>query len=103
MKIFSDTKDPAEKIVLTFDFTLALATGESVTAVPTPSVAVRSGSDGAPAAMLAGTATIDATGKMVLVPVQGGFDMTDYLIKVLATTSNPLKAPALVGLLSVRS
>lgn len=103
MKTFSDTKIPGEKVVLTFDFTAALPAGVTLTGAGTPVVSVRTGNDSAPSGMLNGAAAIDATSKMVLVPVQAGIDMTDYLFTVIPPTTNPQFSPGLVGQLSVRA
>lgn len=103
MKNFSDTKLPGEKVVLTFDFTNALNAGETLNGSATVSVSVRTGNDTNPAAILNGAPSADQTGKLLLVPVQGGNDSTDYLITVIAQTSNSFKAPGISGLLSVRA
>jgi hypothetical protein len=103
---FPNPKDPLAKVLLTFDFTNTLATGETLTSVISVTVTTRSGSDSSPNAILNGangTASIDATGKLVYVGVQGGIDGCDYAIKVLAQSSNPLKAPVIDGVLSVRT
>lgn len=100
---FSSPKGPLEKVVLTFDFSQRLAGGATITSASTPAVSVRTGQDASPQSLLNGAATVDSTGTLVLVPVQGGVDSADYLIEVTAQTSNPLEVLALTGLLSVRS
>lgn len=103
---FQYPKDPQAKAVLTFDFTPALAAGETITAVTSVTATTRSGSDSTPGALLNGTngtPSIDSTGKLVYVAVQGGTDGCDYAIKVLAQSSNPLKAPVIDGVLQVRT
>ena len=103
MKTFADAKLPGEKVILTFDFTSRLTTGESLTGVPAVGVTVRTGVDANPSTLLNGAPAIDVTGKLALVPVQSGVDATDYLITVLVPTSNPLKQPGMIGVLLVRS
>ena len=106
MIYFPSTKDPLAKALLTFDFTNTLATGETIASVTSATVTTRSGSDSSPGSILNGTngsASIDVTGKLVFIAVQGGTDGCDYAIKVLAQSSNPLKAPVIDGVLQVRT
>ena len=98
-----DTKDPSEKITLTFDFTSGLAVGETLSGTPTAMISVVLGTDPAPMAIMNGVASLDATSKMVFVPVQAGYADCDYLIKVVCVTSNATKVLALSSILSVRS
>jgi hypothetical protein len=98
-----DVKNPAEKIVLTFDMTLGLATGETLTGSPSVSVAVFSGTDGSPSAILNGSAALDSSGLLILVPVQAGLDQTDYYLTVSCATTNALKLLALSAILPVRA
>lgn len=103
---FQSPKDPLALVLLTFDFTGMLASSETITSVTSVTVSTRSGGDQSPSAILNGvngTPTIDTTGKLVYVAVQGGTDGCDYAIKVLAQSSNPLKAPVIDGVLQVRT
>ena len=97
-----DPIDPAEKIVVTFDFTDGLDTGETLTGTITANVSMALGSDATPASLLNGTPTFDATSKMVLVPVQGRTVDCDYDIKIVSGTSNAQKTLALIGRLPIR-
>ncbi|MDE2442406.1 MAG: hypothetical protein KGP14_15420, partial [Betaproteobacteria bacterium] len=103
MKTFADQKLPGEKVVLTFDFTSALNPTETLTGTAQVSVTVRSGNDTNPLGLLNGSASADQTGKLLLVPVQGGNDSTDYVITAIAQTTNAFKSPGLSGVLSVRA
>lgn len=99
-----DTKLPAEKVVLTFDFTPDLLAGETLTGSPTiVSVNVSLGADGNPTAIENGAPTLDTTSKKVLMPVQAGLDGCDYDITVSCATSNALKVLELLGTLPVRA
>ena len=98
-----ENKDPAEKVTLTFDFTLGLAAGEILTGTPTAIVTLAFGNDPQPAAILNGVPAIDPTTKMVFVPVQAGIADCDYLVRVVAATSNATKVLALSALLPVRT
>jgi len=98
-----DIKDPAESVVLTFDFALGLAVGETLLAVATVTCLVAFGTDATPAAVLTGSKSIDATNTKVLVGVTGGLDQTDYDIKVRVTTSTSGKILTLAGILPVRA
>ena len=94
MSNFTSPKDPAEKVVLTFDFTSELATGETLVA-PSISVSVSQGADISPSAMLNGSPTLDATSKMVLQPVQAGIANVDYVFKVSSATTNTTSVASL--------
>ena len=96
-----DDKDPAEKVVLTFDFSADLDVGETLSGAITVSVSVVRGADPSPAAILNGAAAFDATSKMVLQGVQAGLNDCEYRIKAVAPTTNPKKVLALSGVLPV--
>lgn len=98
-----DVKDPSEKQVLTFDFSLGLAQGETLTTPVTVSITVLNGTDPTPAAVLAGGNAFVPGNLQYSVPVQGGIDLTDYDIVVKAATTNPAKSLALGGILPVRA
>ena len=94
-------KHPDESVVVTFDFTPALTTGETISAIDMISVSIWAGTD--PSVSLAiGTAAVDSTGMMVQVPVSGGIDLTTYAVKVQVTTSNAQKVLSLTAHLPVR-
>jgi hypothetical protein len=95
-----DTKDPAEKVALVFDFSAGVADGtESITTV-TRTVTVAAGTDTSPSSILNGLASI--VGETVVQPVQAGVSGNDYQIKVVASTTNPNKVLALSAILPVR-
>jgi hypothetical protein len=91
--------DPTEAVVLTFDFTLGLAAGETLTGTPTVTVTVAFGTDPNAAAIVKGQAI---SGSTVLVQVSGCLDETDYHFRVVSTTSNSAKVLTCAGLLPVR-
>ena len=78
-------KDPAEKLVCTFDFSPELDAGETLDAATT-SVTLLAGSDGNPSALLDGAVQI--TGGAVLQSFSGGVDGATYLFRCLATLSS---------------
>lgn len=97
-----DAIDPAEAVVVTFDFTDALDTGETLTGAITTTVTTALGVDASPSAVLNGSATYGAGNKTVLVPVKGGLADHDYAIKVVVATTNAQKILALVAHLPIR-
>lgn len=100
---YFDTKSPEEKCVLTLDFSKDLAANETLTGIPTIQFSVWAGMDASPGSIANGTAAIDVTGVLVLIPVQGGNDVTDYRVKGVCATSNPQKVLMLEGILPVRA
>lgn len=96
-----DEKDPAEKIVLTFDFSGKLEADEALTGAIVVSVTLVHGIDANPGAILNGAAEYDATSKAVLQAVQAGVIGAEYRIKVVVPTTNPKKVLALAGVLPV--
>lgn len=98
---FAFDKIADEKLVLSFDFSNALATGEILTGVPTAVVSVVRGKDATPNDLLNGACQIDASTKVVLLPVKGGIKGTEYNIRVVAATSNLLKVLAIDAVLPV--
>lgn len=74
-----DNKDPAEKVVVTFDFT-ALAT--SVSAPTVTCEQVGGATDSSPSSMISGSPTID--GAQVLQLVVGGTANADYMLRCVA-------------------
>ncbi len=94
-------KDAAEKVVLAFDYSNELDTGETLTGSPTVSITAVFGADTHPDAVLNGASVLDAAAKMVLVPVQAGQAGVSYRIKVVAQTTNSAKVLAITGILPV--
>mgnify|MGYP000947894944 CR=1 FL=1 len=97
-----DPIDPAESVVLTFDFAPALETGETLAGAISTSVSMALGTDATPDRVLNGAAVFAAGNTSVLVPVKGGLVDRDYAIKVVVGTSNPAKVLALVAHLPIR-
>lgn len=85
---FSD-KDPIEDVILSFIYTKALATGETlVSIVGAVIVTVVGGADPNPNAILNGLPAINlTTPTSVQLPVTGGLVGVQYNIKVLCLTS----------------
>lgn len=97
-----DAIDPAEQVVVTFDFTDALDAGETLSGTIATSVITVLGIDVSPASILNGVAAYDITSKKVIQPVKAGLADHDYAIKVICATSNPQKVLALVAHLPIR-
>ena len=66
-----DPIDPAEAVVLTFDFAAALDSGETLSGTIAATVTTVLGTDATPSAVLNGVATLGAESKTVRVPVKG--------------------------------
>lgn len=98
-----DTKDPTEKVTLTFDFTNDLPSGVTLSGSPTVAVTLTRGVDPSPTNILNGAASLDGTSKMVIVPVQGGVDGCEYDVSVQCNTTNALLKFELDAVLPVRS
>lgn len=98
---FAFEKIASEKLVLPFDFSDGLVTGETIIAPITVNVKVVRGKDINPNAMLNGAITIDATNKFAFVPVQAGVAGVEYLFEVVAPTNNPKKVLAIKAILPV--
>jgi hypothetical protein len=98
-----DEKDPAEKVPLTFDFTVDLPDGVLLTSIQSVTFSTAFGTDVSPSALANGPAGFDATSKKVIVPVQGGLDGRDYNVSVVALTSESDLVLELNGVLPVRS
>lgn len=97
-----DAKDPGEKWPLTFDFTVDLPTGVLLTGITSVTFETVLGTDASPNSVANGAAALDITAKKVIVPVKGGVDGCDYKISVQTTSTDPLLAPELDGILPVR-
>lgn len=96
------SKDPVEKVVVTFDYTPALFGSEVCVKVESVTVEVVAGVDPNPEAILNGEPKITDDGFYVQLPVQGGLDNVNYNIKCLCQTSNPDKLINVSGILPVR-
>lgn len=96
-----DSMDPGEELVLTYDFTLGLAPGETLTGLAIATQRVTYGTD-SPSSLMLGTPSFDATNKIVFVPVSGGLDQTDYDIIVTVNTTNVQKRFVMGCILPVR-
>lgn len=98
-----DAIDPAESVVLTFDFSAALEVGETLSGpLSPPSVVMTLGFDDTPTRVLNGSPQYAPGNLAVLVPVKGGLVDRDYAIKVVVGTTNPAKVLALVAHLPIR-
>lgn len=78
-------KDPGEKFYISFDFTAELDAGETIVSVAITNEVI-GGVDATPAAMLSGSATIQAGA--VLQIIMGGKASCTYAPKCMATTSS---------------
>jgi len=78
-------KDPAEKLIATFDFDPEMDAGESIQSVLI-SCDTLSGADSTPSAVLDGSPTI--SGGSVLQPFQAGLDGCTYTLRCVATLSS---------------
>ena len=97
-------KGPDEDVIVSFDFTNALDSGEYLVSIVSVTVSVVLGIDPNPSALLNGPAAIDATGTVILQPVWGGLDATNYHLRALAVTSagSPPRQLAVPAILPVR-
>jgi hypothetical protein len=88
---FLGAKTPGSAAVLTYDFAAGLPTGASLSGTPTVTFSVAAGADSDPSALANGAATIDSTGRLVTVPIAGGFESVGYIVDVeVGTTSADL-------------
>ena len=98
-----NTMDPRETIVLTFDATLELATGETLTGTPTVGITTQSGTDLSTPALVLSDAIVNsepitllngntvAAGCAAQVVATGGLLGSQYLVALTTSTSNPNK------------
>ena len=93
--------DPSEWRVLTFDFSDDLATGETLTTAVTVAVAVIKGVDGTPTGILSGSPTFNVENTKILQAVKASTEGNTYAIKVVSSTSDPLKKLAMTGILPI--
>jgi len=100
MQKFS-AKNPAEDVVLTFNYVLFLPPGVLLTGVPVVTFGVLTGVDANPNALFNGPPAVDPTGTLVLQPITGGLDKVNYVITATCFTTNNYWAPALPAILPV--
>lgn len=100
MRTLWPAKDPAEKLVATFDYSEDLDAGETI-ASATLTCTLLSGTDADPAAMLYGTPTI--AGGTVLQPITGGVDGAAYTLRCQATLDPTGRVLVLAATLPVRT
>ena len=93
---------PTDNVVLTWDFTNRLATGEYLNGRITVAVTLNAGADPNPSDMLVQPAAYDLTQTKIEQPVANGLVGNNYLFTVSAPTSNAEKALTMFGLLPVR-
>jgi hypothetical protein len=104
-----DWKDPRETSVLTFDATLMLATGETLTGTPSVQITTASGADATPSLQLnnviVNSAALSIAGKTIAVGAavqavaSAGAFASQYLIAITCATSNPNKTLVLKAML----
>jgi hypothetical protein len=89
MKIFGQgtgKKDPGESVILAFDFSKDMTSGETLTGTPAVAITLYSGTvDSGMAAMLSGAAQI--SGNLVLQMVGRGQIGNQYMIEATCATS----------------
>lgn len=100
---FFSPMDPADRGVLTFDFSQRLDAGELLSGAITVTVGMQLGTDATPDAILNGAASFDEASMKVLVPVRDPQPGAQYAIKVIVDTTNPKKRLALTGVLPVET
>jgi hypothetical protein len=108
---YFDAKDPRETVVLTFDASLGLTSGETLTGITKVDVTMASGTDPNATSVVSNPiingAPITAKGKTlapgtaVQAEAVGGVSPAHYLIAITCTTSNPDKVLTLKGILPV--
>ena len=96
-------KDPDEDVIITFDYSDALADTEILVNIVAVTVTLNSGVDLTPQNILTGLPWIDASGKFAQQPVIGGLDNVTYNIQMLCDTSIPHRRLAVTGILPVRA
>jgi hypothetical protein len=79
-------KDPSETVIVTFDFSSVLASGEALESIVSVSSVVFYGTDTNPSAMITTTPLIINATQMVQ-PVSGGIDQNTYKIKATVNTT----------------
>lgn len=94
-------KDPEEKVILTFDFGPALASGDGIESIEGFTQSVIAGDTAADLPVL-GTSLITTDGQSVQVPVEGGVNAVNYAIKCVVVTVGGLRL-AVTAQLPVKS
>lgn len=102
MALRFDTKDPAESVPLTFDFSPGLPSGVTLNGSPQVGVTTLAGTDGNPAALLNGPVGFDSTLTKVVQPSTAGLTDCDYQWVVTCPTTNPYLTLTIVAILPVR-
>lgn len=100
MRTIWPAKDPAERLVATFDYREALDTGETIVDAAV-TCTLLSGTDANPAAVLYGTPTI--TDGTVMQFFSGGVDGAVYTLRCVATLAPTSRILALAATLPVRA
>lgn len=92
------SKKPSENVIVTFDFSDALAAGELITGIVSVVASVNAGADASPGSILAGSAAVDLTQTMVMQPVTAGLDTVNYGLVCLVNTNagQRLACPAIL-------
>lgn len=99
-----DSIDPAERIVLEFDFSNDLDALETINSGDVSvSVACVLGADLSPSTVLNGLPTVTSDAKKIRQGVRGGVHGCDYRIKCEVGTTNDKKRPVLAAILPVRN
>ena len=81
-----DVKYVVERVVVTFNFAVGLAVGETLIGPAAVTARVALGNDDAPSALVTGNASI--VGATVLQAIGGGVALTDYELQASCTTSS---------------
>jgi hypothetical protein len=98
-----DIKDPAESVLLAFNFAPGLAPGVTLSGLPQVALSVILGTDANPGAVLNGAAGFDSTLTQVVQPVTGGLDGCEYQFRVVSATTSAKTTLTCYGVLPVRS
>ncbi|HEX8894491.1 MAG TPA: hypothetical protein VF783_14265 [Terriglobales bacterium] len=109
-----DQKDPREQIVITFDATAMLASGETLTSIASTSITTTIGADATPALVLSGeiingspltllNGKTIAAGCAVQAVASAGTFASTYWIAITCATSNPNKTLTLKASLPMAS
>lgn len=94
---------PGEKNVLSFNLSAGLPAGVTLTGTPAVTASTYIGTDTNPSAILNGSASLDSTSTIVLVPAAVVNDQNQYLISVICGTTNPDIVLGLAAVLPVNS
>jgi len=99
MTTLLSTKDVDEEVILTFDFTDGLASGEALTSIVSTEIVVNSGVDANVALVLNGSPNFYTGNSAVSVPVKGGLADCSYKVKVTCDTTNAEKRLTVTAIL----